>query len=284
MEKVKGKSELSFRLVEFSDKAGPSAKVGFVPTMGALHAGHLSLMERARATCDVVVVSVFVNPTQFNDPKDLAHYPRTPDADATWVERAGADVLWMPEVEDVYEGEAVRPKVLLGACTAVLEAARRPGHFDGVIAVVDRLCGAVQPDVLFLGEKDLQQVAVLRAWARVARPALEVVVCPTARDVDGLALSSRNARLSAEGRRVALQLPAALLRCAERVRAGAELQAEVQAVRTALGSTAGMTCEYVEAVDPDTFESVEARGTGPVYAVAAVVVEGVRLIDNVRLA
>ena len=284
MEKVKGKSDLYFRLVEFSAKSNSAAKVGFVPTMGALHAGHLSLIHRARVVCDVVVVSIFVNPTQFNDPQDLEKYPRTPEQDAELVEGAGADVLWMPEVEDVYGGQMVSPQVVLGACTAVLEAARRPGHFDGVVAVVDRLLAAVKPDVLFLGEKDLQQVAVLRAWAKSAYPALDVVVCPTERDADGLALSSRNARLSPAARSKALGLPQALMRCAERVQGGAEVQAELEAVRAALDATPGLTCEYVEAVDPDTFERVEVLGRDHVYVVAAVVVDGVRLIDNVRLA
>jgi pantoate--beta-alanine ligase len=284
MEKVKGKSDLSNLLVEKFPVEGGWRPLGFVPTMGALHAGHISLMHKAREACPGVVVSIFVNPTQFNDPEDLRKYPRTPDADAALVESAGVDVLWLPEVVDLYGASLDCPRVDLGACTAVLEAAHRPGHFDGVVTVVGRLLEAVRPDVLYLGEKDLQQVAVLRAWAKTAFPELQLVVCPTARDPDGLAMSSRNARLRPDPRRIALQLPAALSQCAAHVQAGMDLRTALDAARERLKRTDGLACEYFEAVHPETFLPAEAQAEGPVYAVAAAVVDGVRLIDNVRLA
>ena len=284
MEKVKKKSELSKLLVEKFSPDGSGRPLGFVPTMGALHAGHISLMHKARATCRAVVVSVFVNPTQFNDPEDLRKYPRTPEADVALLEAAGVDVVWMPGVEDVYGTSLQCPPVDFGACTRVLEAAHRPGHFDGVVAVVERFVQAVEPDVLFLGEKDLQQVAVLRTWARSAYPKLSVAVCETARDPDGLAMSSRNARLDGQARATALHLPRTLRACAAQVQEGVSLQAAVAAARDALGRVDGLECEYLEAVHPHTFLPAKDASEGPVFAVAAVVVDGVRLIDNLRLA
>jgi pantoate--beta-alanine ligase len=284
MDKVKGKSELSKRLVENIAEKGPGAIVGFVPTMGALHAGHTALMDAARRECDVVVVSVFVNPTQFNDPRDLELYPRTPEADAERVASTGADVLWMPEVDDVYGGSVTKVPVDVGPATSVLEAARRPGHFDGVVAVVGRLLAAVRPHRLYLGEKDLQQVAVLRAWARTAHPEVEIRVCPTEREPDGLARSSRNLRLSGADRQIALHLSRALFSCASRVSADGDVAAAIADGRAQLQQVDGLELEYLEVVNGDTFLPGSGVADAPVYAVVAGRVGGVRLIDALRLA
>ncbi|MGA1373185.1 MAG: pantoate--beta-alanine ligase [Flavobacteriales bacterium] len=284
MDKVKGKSELSRLLVGRIEKSGPNSSVGFVPTMGALHAGHAVLMETARRECDIVVVSVFVNPTQFNDSRDLELYPRTPEADAERVAATGADILWMPDVDDVYGGSVSKVPVDVGPATSVLEAARRPGHFDGVVAVVERLLEAVRPDRLYLGEKDLQQVAVLRAWARQAHPHVEIRVCPTEREPDGLARSSRNLRLSAADRQVALHLSRVVMGCAKQVAEGGTVDAAIAEGRAQLQGVDGLELEYLEAVHADTFLPAKGRGDAPVYAVVAAWVGGVRLIDAMRLA
>jgi pantoate--beta-alanine ligase len=284
MDKVKGKSELSKLLVEKIAVVGREAVVGFVPTMGALHEGHAALMHAARCECDVVVVSVFVNPTQFNDPKDLHLYPRTPEADAERVQSTGADVLWMPDVDDVYGSSVTKAPVDVGPATAVLEAAQRPGHFDGVVAVVGRLLEAVQPHRLYLGEKDLQQVAVLRAWARSAHPEVEIRVCPTDREPDGLARSSRNLRLSEADRQVALHLSRVLFACSKRVSADGDVAGAITAGRMQLQQIDGLELEYLEAVNGDSFLPAMGVVDAPVYAVVAGRVNGVRLIDTLRLA
>ena len=175
--------------------SGLNGTVGFVPTMGALHAGHLSLVERCRRECDVVVVSVFVNPTQFNDRNDLKNYPRTPEKDLALLEGAGVDVAFLPGVEDVYPQEDTR-RFDFGPVERVMEGPLRPGHFNGVGQVVSRLFDLVKPHRAYFGEKDFQQVAVIRELVRQLRMPVEIVACPIRRDADGLALSSRNALLN----------------------------------------------------------------------------------------
>ncbi len=181
---------------------------GFVPTMGALHEGHVSLVERCRRECRRVVVSVFVNPTQFNDPADLRSYPRNLEADLKLLEAAGADFVYAPSVEDVYPEPDTR-QFDLGQTDKVMEGAHRPGHFNGVAQVVSRLFAIVQPDKAYFGEKDFQQIAVIRAMVRQLQIPVQIVPCPIVRGADGLALSSRNALLTAEHRAAAPQIYAA---------------------------------------------------------------------------
>ncbi|MDE5573472.1 MAG: pantoate--beta-alanine ligase, partial [Muribaculaceae bacterium] len=176
-------------------------KIGLVPTMGALHAGHVSLIERARCENDFVVVSVFVNPTQFNNPTDLKTYPRTEEADCEKLEAAGVDVAFIPSVEEIYPEPDTRV-FELGPVAEVMEGAMRPGHFNGVAQIVSKLFEMVQPDRAYFGEKDFQQIAVIRKMVELCGFNIEIVDCPIKREDDGLALSSRNVRLTAEQRKV----------------------------------------------------------------------------------
>jgi pantoate--beta-alanine ligase len=258
------------------------AVIGFVPTMGALHEGHLSLVRLARERADRVVASVFVNPTQFGPGEDLGRYPRTPERDAELLRSAGCTLLFLPAVETIYPpGHAtfVEPA---GAALG-LEGERRPGHFRGVATVVTQLVALVQPDVAVFGEKDAQQLAVVRQLVRDLHLPVEILAGPTVREADGLAMSSRNAYLSAEERRAATVLHRAL-RAAEALVAGGERRADaVRArVRGVLAEEPLVTVEYVDVVHPDTFRPVESV-TGNVVLPIAVRLGAIRLIDNLRL-
>jgi pantoate--beta-alanine ligase len=233
-----------------------TGSVGLVPTMGALHAGHEALIAAARAECDVVVVSLFVNPAQFEEEGDLAAYPGDERRDAEVAEAAGADLLFVPPVEEVYPA-GFQTWVDVEELSRGLEGAFRPGHFRGVATVCLKLFNVVRPDRAYFGQKDAQQVAVIRRLVRDLDPEVEIRAVPTVRDLDGLALSSRNARLSPGERQLALALPRALA------------TRDPQAARAAL---AGLDVDYVEVVDFDP----------PVLA-AAVRVGSTRLIDNVPL-
>ncbi len=243
-------------------------RIGLVPTMGALHAGHVALFERARSECDLVVVSVFVNPSQFDAADDLARYPRDEEADRAVAEAAGVDVLFAPDASEVYPAgfdTSVEP----GALGEILEGASRPGHFRGVATVCTKLFSIVQPSVAYFGQKDAQQVAVIRQVVRDLDLPLEIVAVPTVRDPDGLALSSRNIFLSATQRASALALPQALAEGKEAHGAGHD---PVAAARSTLYAEPGVEVDYVAVADFDV----------PTL-VAAVRVGSTRLIDNVRL-
>ena len=242
----------------------PRGVVSLVPTMGSLHAGHESLIEAAREESDHVVVSLFVNPAQFDDPRDLDAYPRDERADAAVAERLGADVLFAPPPGEVYR-DGHRTKVIVEGLGEVLEGAHRgPGHFAGVCTVVAKLFNMVQPELAYFGQKDAQQVAVLRQMVRDLDFPLDIRVRPTVRDPDGLALSSRNARLSPQERQKALGLSAALRAAAEH---------GLEAGHAVLGEY-GITPEYFAAVDPETFQK-----PGDLIVIAATI-GGTRLIDN----
>jgi pantoate--beta-alanine ligase len=247
---------------------GTQGTVGLVPTMGALHAGHESLIRAARAETDTVVVSLFVNPSQFNDPRDLEAYPRDERRDGEIAERHGADVLFAPAQEEVYRAGA-STKVIVEGLGEVFEGSHRgPGHFAGVCTVVAKLFNMVRPDRAYFGQKDAQQVAVLRRMVRDLDFPLELRVMPTVRDPDGLALSSRNARLSPEERERALALNAALQAAAHGgLEAGAAILREH-----------GVEPEYFTAVDPDTFTA-----PGELIVIAATIGD-TRLIDNAKAA
>lgn len=243
-------------------------RIGLVPTMGALHAGHRSLLDAARTSCDLVAMSLFVNPTQFDAADDLARYPRDETADAATAEDAGVDLLFAPSAEELYP-PGFDTWVDPGRLGVVLEGAARPGHFRGVATVCAKLFAIVGPDVAFFGQKDAQQVAVVRQVVRDLDLPLEIVAMPTVRDADGLALSSRNRFLSPGERAAALALPRALVAGASADRAGADA---VAAARTILDAEPGLSVDYVAVADFDV----------PTL-VAAIRVGATRLIDNVRL-
>ena len=250
--------------------------VGLVPTMGALHAGHKSLVDRARKENDIVVVSVFVNPTQFNNKQDLATYPRTEERDCALLEAAGCDVVFMPAVEEVY------PEPDLGAVAEVMEGAHRPGHFNGVAQIVSKLFGFVEPDRAYFGEKDFQQIAVIRKMVQLEGFKLQIVACPIKREDDGLALSSRNARLSAVEREYALNISQTLFKSC--TFAKSHPVAETQKfVEDAIAAAPGLRLEYFEIVDGTTLQKItDWEDTD--YAVGCITVfcGEVRLIDNIK--
>lgn len=256
---------------------------GFVPTMGALHKGHASLIKLAKRQSEVVVVSILVNPTQFNDAKDFETYPRTLEVDMDKAQAAGADAVFAPSAEALYGGNPKSTPVHWGALTHAYEGARRPGHFDGVVAVVDLLFQAVQPTLAVFGEKDLQQVGVIEKLAKDRHPGLKVMVAPLVREPSGLAMSSRNARLSAQGVTSALALHQALLEVQRGALDGAVGRA-VQSQRAALTANPAVTLEYLDVLDALTFEPWNGGGQeARPYVVVAAEVEGVRLIDNMPL-
>jgi len=253
--------------------------IGFVPTMGALHHGHASLMRAARAACDRVVVSVFVNPTQFGPHEDFERYPRTLDADRALCERECVDVLFTPTVTDLYPAGAATV-VDVGPLDTVLCGASRPGHFRGVATVVAKLFAIVNPHRAYFGQKDYQQTVVVRRVAEDLGFGVEVVVCPTIREPDGLASSSRNAYLGPEERKTAVRLFQALSEAARIIRMGERSAGKIrEALEVILGGQAGGRVEYIALVHPDTLEPVE-RLTGLVVVALAVWIGGTRLIDN----
>ncbi|MGE4105219.1 MAG: pantoate--beta-alanine ligase [Pirellulales bacterium] len=255
------------------------ATIGFVPTMGALHAGHASLVQASRAQCDFTVVSIFVNPTQFGPQEDFARYPRTLDADRAVLAEVGADLVFVPTADDMYPSgfsTFVEPPVV----AATLEGNSRPGHFRGVTTVVLKLLNQVCPDVTFFGRKDFQQSAVVRQMVRDLDLDVQIVVCPTVREADGLALSSRNRFLSPEARRQALVLSRSLRLAVELVDAGERDAATILVRMREIIATAGdLQLEYVVLVDPDTLAEV-SEISRPTAALLAARVGGTRLIDN----
>lgn len=258
-------------------RAGRS--IGLVPTMGAFHDGHLSLMHRARAECDVVVVSLFVNPAQFNDPSDLASYPRDEHRDAELAVAAGVDVLFAPPEREVYP-PGFATKVSIADSSRWLEGASRgPEHFDAVATVVTKLLNMVAPEVAFFGQKDAQQAAIIRRLVRDLDIPVQIEVCPTVRAPDGLALSSRNALLSHTERQRATALHRALTRVREAVLAGADDPQAATAAGLAELSAAGIEPEYLELVSTDTLAPID-RINGEALAVVAARVGSTRLIDN----
>lgn len=272
---------------ELARRRGEGARVGFVPTMGALHAGHAALLGAARAECDVVVASCYVNPAQFGTGEDLARYPRTPDDDARLAAAAGVDVLWLPRDADVYgDRPGDRISIHVGSIGEVLEGAARPGHFDGVATVVARLLGATTPDVLYLGRKDYQQLVVLRRLVDDLLLPVQVRVVDTVREADGLAMSSRNAYLDEQSRAAALALSRALAAVRAEVATGERSSLRLRrAGLTVLDAERGIEPDYVELVRDGTLDRVEEVAPGDeVVVLVAARVGTTRLIDNERLA
>ncbi len=253
--------------------------LGLVPTMGALHAGHVALVERAKLDCAPVIASIFVNPKQFGPKEDFAKYPRTLEADSEKLSAAGVDALFLPDAAEIYPG-GFRTYVNVEGLSDRLEGRSRPGHFRGVATVVLKLLEIVQPNFAYFGRKDAQQVRIISQMSRDLNLDTEIVVCPIVREPDGLALSSRNAYLNAEERRAATVLHRALEAARAEIAAGTRDSLHLQAVlRKVLEAEPLAAVDYAEIVDADTFEPV-TRIARPCYALLAVFLGRTRLIDN----
>lgn len=272
-------------LKEFVAERKRLGNIGFVPTMGALHEGHLSLVEIARRDNQCVVVSVFVNPTQFNDPRDLKSYPRTESADLSLLESAGVDAVFVPSVEVIYPEPDGR-NFDFGTIERVMEGASRPGHFNGVAQVVSRLFDIVTPDKAYFGEKDFQQLAIIRLMVEMlGYSQIEIVGCPIVRADDGLALSSRNALLDARQRVAAPSIHKAISEMAQALDGSSDKDARMleQLATDMINGKEHLTVEYIEVVDPVTLESLERVQKGQrVRICTAVRCGAVRLIDNIE--
>jgi pantoate--beta-alanine ligase len=256
--------------------------IGLIPTMGALHEGHLALVQRARQECSQVITSIFVNPKQFGPKEDLAKYPRTFDADADKLVAAGVDSAFVPEAVDVYP-PGFRTYVTVEGLSDRLEGRSRPGHFRGVATVVVKLLEIVQPHFAYFGRKDAQQVRIISQMARDLNLDTEIVVCPVVREADGLALSSRNVYLKADERGAAPVLHRALIAARDQLATGVRDALQLQTVlRKVLQAEPLAAVDYAEIVDADTFEPV-VRIARPCYVVLAVFVGKTRLIDNLYI-
>lgn len=255
--------------------------IALVPTMGALHAGHASLVERAVKENDVVVVSVFVNPTQFNDKNDLKNYPRTLEADCELLERVGASIAFAPSVEEMYPSEDTR-QFSFEPLDTVMEGACRPGHFNGVAQIVSKLFYAVEPDKAYFGEKDFQQLAIIREMVRQLALHVEIVGCAIVREKDGLAMSSRNTLLSAEERERALTISRTLFNSLDYAKEHS--LAETKAfVEECIDNTAGLDLEYFQIVDGNSLQEIKEWGDSSyVVGCIALFCGKIRLIDNIK--
>ena len=264
------------------DEARAQGKsIGLVPTMGALHAGHISLIEKARRDNDIVVVSVFVNPTQFNNPEDLRTYPRTEEADCEKMRAAGVDFALVPAVEEMYPEEDTRV-FDLGPVAEVMEGAMRPGHFNGVAQIVSKLFSIVMPEKAYFGEKDFQQIAVIRRMVELEGFDLEIVPCPIKREDDGLAMSSRNVRLTPEQRAIAPNIHKALASSVDWAKNHTVAETEKYVVDE-INSFPGMEVEYYQIVDGKTMQPIEAwEQTAEPVGCVTVYCGDVRLIDNIK--
>jgi len=279
-----------------SEQRKAGRKIGFVPTMGALHAGHMSLIDMSKKTTQLTVTSIFVNPTQFNDPRDFQKYPITIENDIYILEKAGTDVLFLPAVDEMYpQGMAGLEKYELGPLETILEGRFRPGHFQGVCQVVRRLLDMVQPDDLFMGQKDYQQCMVVRRLLEIMQSGARLQVCPIIREPDGLAMSSRNMRLTEEERKKATVIYKALSLIREQWRAQdlpehvnelwmkATMDGVMNRARTILIEN-GFRIDYVEIADAVTLQPVSSDGPHRKFVALAAAFQGeIRLIDNMVL-
>ena len=255
--------------------------LALVPTMGALHAGHIALVEEARRRADRVVATIFVNPLQFGANEDLDRYPRQEDQDARMLEEAGCDLLWLPQGQDMYP-PGFATNISVKGVSDRWEGEARPGHFDGVATVVAKLLSAVRPDIAIFGEKDFQQLAVIRRMTQDLQLGVAILGHPTIRDADGLALSSRNAYLSSDERRAALALPQALNEAADRISSGVPVSEALAQAKERLTAAGFPRIDYFALVNALTLEPLEQAG-GPMRLIAAVVIGRTRLIDNIAV-
>lgn len=254
-------------------------RIGLIPTMGALHQGHLTLLDYAKEYCDIRLCSIFVNPTQFNNAEDLEKYPRPIEKDINNLKQAGCDLLFMPEVEEMYaEGE--KWHIDLGGLDSILEGAFRPGHFQGVTQIVKKLFDIAMPDIACFGQKDYQQYLVIEKMIQLLEIPVELKLCPTVRETDGLAKSSRNVRLSGKGRNQALIIYKSLIYLKQHITRETIEKSKVKAIEI-LESIPDLKLEYVEICDLNSLEPLTDYATNEaVIALIAVWIDGVRLIDN----
>ena len=266
-----------------SEKHKNGAIIGFAPTMGALHQGHLSLLEKSKQQADITVSSIFVNPTQFNNASDFEKYPVTLETDIDMLEAGGCDLLFLPPVTEIYpDGTATLRKYDLGFLESVLEGKYRPGHFQGVCQVVDRLLNIVQPNLLFLGQKDYQQCMVIRKMIELTKSKTQIIVCPTLREASGLAMSSRNLRLNENEKEKASKIYETLSFIKQEIRPG-YLEDLKERARQYL-TIEGFKVDYVEIADSTTLEPQTIwDGNIHLVALAAAFLNEVRLIDNISL-
>ncbi len=283
---------------EYLKKVRKEGKIiGFVPTMGALHQGHISLINNAKESCDVVICSIFVNPTQFNNLSDLEKYPRTLEADTRMLEEASCDLVFAPGISEMYSPQELELKALgkedkswtqgktvdFGKLDKVMEGAQRPGHFNGVAQVVSKLFNIVQPHKAFFGQKDFQQLAIIRSMVKQMNINVEIISCPIKREEDGLAMSSRNVRLTTEQRKVVPLISQTLFRIKEMRLTHSPAELKV-IVNEQFASSALMKLAYFEIVDSETLESItDFEQSKSAVACIAVELENLRLIDNVVL-
>lgn len=270
-------------MIRFAENAKlVNSSIGFVPTMGALHAGHLSLIEAAKRESDLVVVSVFVNPTQFNNASDLDKYPRTFDSDRSLLEDSGVDVMFFPSVEEIYPaGTEDQRKFELDGLDELMEGPNRPGHFNGVVQVVTRLFDLVEPSKAFFGEKDFQQLAIIKHMSSKLGYRIDIVGCDTVRESDGLAMSSRNVRLTPSGRTIAPEIHRTLDALRNELRASS-IEEGLARVKAALLASPEIELEYLELVDPITLKRATDDSISIQGCIAAWI-DDVRLIDNMRV-
>ncbi|WP_246012783.1 pantoate--beta-alanine ligase [Albibacterium bauzanense] len=254
-------------------------RIGLIPTMGALHQGHLTLLNYAKEYCDIRLCSIFVNPTQFNNAEDMEKYPRPIEKDINNLKEAGCDLLFMPEVDEMYaEGEEWH--INLEGLDSILEGAFRPGHFQGVTQIVKKLFDIAKPDIACFGQKDYQQYLVIEKMVHLLKIPVELKLCPTVRETDGLAMSSRNIRLSDRGRNQALIIYKSLIYLKQHIRRETIEKSKVKAIEM-LESIPDLKLEYVEICDLDSLEPLTDYTTNEsVIALIAVWIDGVRLIDN----
>jgi len=269
-------------MMEFATaKRAKGATIGFVPTMGALHQGHASLMSMAKRDNGIVVVSVFVNPTQFNQATDLEKYPRTFDSDKSLLERESIDVMFFPNVSEVYP-ESKTTSYEMGGLDKGMEGANRPGHFNGVVQVVSRLFDLTKPSKAYFGEKDFQQLAIIKHMTHKLGYSINIIGCPTLREDDGLAMSSRNIRLTTQGRISANQISTVLVLAKTHLSQGNTLAETIKKVKDRLSARAEIKLEYFELVNPITLKPASDDDLA-IQACTAAWVDGVRLIDNMRV-
>lgn len=261
---------------------GSSKTLGFVPTMGALHKGHVSLIEISKKTCDLTLCSIFVNPTQFNDKKDLERYPRMPEKDIHLLQLAGCDVLFMPEVTEIYPNDE-KKEYNFGNIGTTLEGEFRPGHFSGVAQVVQRFFEIIQPDTAFFGSKDYQQVMIIKALVKQMASPIKIVACPILREDDGLAMSSRNALLNAGERSVASLIPK-IMEQAKQIVATSGISSAKQFIKDEISKEPIMRLDYFEVCEAETLKIVSTlTKTSSHIALIACFVGRIRLIDNIPL-
>ena len=253
--------------------------IGFVPTMGALHQGHISLIDASKKVCDITICSIFVNPTQFNNAGDLSRYPRTPEVDIQLLENAGCDALYMPDVKDIYPETDTR-QFDFGYIDTVLEAAHRPGHYNGVGQVVSILLAGISPHKAFFGSKDYQQVMVVKSLVKQLKLDVDIISCPILREEDGLAMSSRNTLLTSEERKMAKLVPK-IMQQANAIAKEQGIEAAKKVVTNEISKVSMMKLDYYEICNAETLEPLtQLKSNKQAISLIAVFVGNIRLIDN----